>query len=289
MGGMETVTTIGELRGLVGRARAAGRTIGLVPTMGALHEGHRSLVRAARGQCGFVVVSIFVNPTQFGPNEDFERYPRALEADLAACRDDGADLVFCPRVSEMYPDPGLTTVRVSRLTEGLCGASRPGHFDGVTTVVAKLFNIVGPDAAFFGEKDYQQLQVIRRMTGDLDMPVEIVACPTVREPDGLARSSRNKYLSPAERKQATVLHRSMCRAAEAVAAGTTDGPTLIAEIERDLQQAGPCTIDYVKIVDPESLEELPRVDDAARICLAVKIGQCRLIDNLEIEGRRMGR
>jgi pantoate--beta-alanine ligase len=286
---MDVVETVAEVRELVGQARAAGRSIGFVPTMGALHAGHRSLVQAARKACDYLVVSIFVNPAQFGPNEDYDRYPKTPEADLEACRVDGADLVFQPAVGEMYPGPRLTTVHVAGLTEGLCGASRPGHFDGVTTVVAKLFNIVTPDLAYFGDKDYQQLQVIRRMVRDLDLPVEIVAGPTVREPDGLAMSSRNQYLTDAERKQATVLYRSRCEAADAVSAGRTDAQALAAGIEEELKQSGPVTIDYVRIVDPESLEELGQVSGPARICLAVRIGQCRLIDNLAVEGTPPGR
>jgi pantoate--beta-alanine ligase len=286
---MDVVEAIAEVRELVGQARAAGHSIGFVPTMGALHAGHRSLVQAARKACDYLVVSIFVNPAQFGPNEDYERYPKTPEADLEACRVDGADLVFQPAVGEMYPGPRLTTVHVAGLTEGLCGPSRPGHFDGVTTVVAKLFNMVTPDLAYFGDKDYQQLQVIRRMVHDLDLPVEIVAGPTVREPDGLAMSSRNQYLTEAERKQATVLYRSMCHAADAVSAGRTDAQALVAGIEEELKQSGPVTIDYVRIVDPESLEELGQVSGPARICLAARIGQCRLIDNLAVEGTSPGR
>jgi pantoate--beta-alanine ligase len=286
---MDVVETVAEVRELVGRARAAGHSIGFVPTMGALHAGHRSLVQAAGKACDYLVVSIFVNPAQFGPTEDFDRYPQTPEADLEACRVDGADLVFRPAVGEMYPGPRLTTVHVARLTEGLCGASRPGHFDGVTTVVAKLFNIVTPDVAYFGDKDYQQLQVIRRMVRDLDMPVKIAAGPTVREPDGLAMSSRNQYLTQAERKQATVLYRSMCHAADAVSAGRADAEALIAGIEKELKESGPVTIDYVRIVDPESLEELRQVTGPARICLAARIGQCRLIDNLAVEGTPPGR
>ncbi len=288
MRGMEVVSAIAEARRLVAQARSSGKSVGLVPTMGALHQGHRSLLLAARSRCGCVVVSIFVNPTQFGPNEDYAQYPRTLGADLAACHEDGADLVFHPPVEEMYPRPdvhrgGLTTVHVAGLTEGLCGRSRPGHFDGVTTVVAKLFNIVHPDAAFFGEKDYQQLQAVRRMVRDLNMPVEIVPCPTAREPDGLAMSSRNQYLGPTERRQATVLYRAMRAAADAARAGTTNAVELIGRIERDIRAAGPCAIDYVRIVQPDTLAELDQVAGPARICVAVRIGSCRLIDNLAIE------
>ena len=281
---MRVVRSIAETRASLAPVRDQGRSIGLVPTMGALHAGHRSLTAAARKRCDFVVVSIFVNPTQFGPGEDFDRYPRTLETDLAACRDDGADLAFCPDVNEMYRQDGSTTVHVARVTEGLCGKSRPGHFDGVTTVVAKLFNIVGPDVAFFGQKDYQQLVVIRRMAADLDMPIEIVGCPTVREPDGLAMSSRNEYLDEAQRAQAKALYSSMRRCGQRIESGQVEAATLIAGIEEDLRASGPVAIDYVAIVDPDTLADVQRVEGPVRICLAVRIGECRLIDNLAVDG-----
>ena len=286
---MDCAKTIVEVRSWVGARRCGGQSIGFVPSMGALHEGHRSLIEAARAQCDCVVVGIFVNPTQFGPNEDYRGYPRPVEDDLAVCDDAGVDLVFMPGVEEMYPQPGLTAVHISDLAEGLCGAFRPGHFDSVATVVTKLFHIVGPDRAYFGEKDFQQLRIIQRMVKDLNLPVEIVACPTVRESDGLAVSSRNRYLTDAQRRQATALYRSMREAAEAVAAGEVEVARLIAEIEDNLKQSGPCTVDYVKIVDPMTLRELDRVEGWARICVAVRIGRCRLIDNLEVDaaaGRR---
>ena len=280
---MKVVRSIAETRASLAPVRAQGRSIGLVPTMGALHAGHRSLTVAARKRCDFVVVSIFVNPTQFGPGEDFERYPRTLETDLAACRDDGVDLAFCPDVREMYGKDGSTTVHVGRVTEGLCGQSRPGHFDGVTTVVAKLFHIVGPDVAIFGQKDYQQLVVIRRMTSDLDMPIEIVGCPTVREPDGLAMSSRNEYLSEAQLSQAMALYRSMRRCGQRIESGEAKAATLVAGIQEDLRASGPVAIDYVAIVDPNTLEDVQRAEGPVRICLAVRIGKCRLIDNLAVD------
>ncbi len=286
---MQIVRTIAQTREAVAHARARAESVGLVPTMGALHEGHRSLVRTARQRCGYVAVSIFVNPTQFGPEEDLEAYPRTFEADRSACQADGADLIFAPAVKEMYPGPGLTTVHVADLTAGLCGASRPVHFDGVTTVVAKLFNIVGPDVAFFGEKDYQQLAVIRRMVLDLDMPVEVIGCPTIREPDGLALSSRNEYLDVDQRRQAPVLHAAMQRAAQAALAGRRNVAELIAGIEGDIRESGPAEIDYVKIVDAETLDELPEIDRPARICLAVKMGKCRLIDNLAVDAPQSDR
>lgn len=281
---MDVANRIDEVRQRVKARRLEGRTIGLVPTMGALHAGHRSLVEMARRDCGYVVVSIFVNPTQFGPSEDYGSYPRTLGPDLAACEEDGVDLVFHPPVEEMYPaDPSCTTVHVSGLSEHLCGAHRPGHFDGVTTVVAKLFNIVRPDRAYFGEKDYQQLQVIRRMVADLNMPVAIVPGPTVREADGVALSSRNAYLSAEERRQAAALNRSLREAAEAARAGERDTARLRGLIERRLRESGPIEIDYVEIVHPETLAELPEIGSSARLCLAVRIGKCRLIDNLAIE------
>ncbi|HUU82279.1 MAG TPA: pantoate--beta-alanine ligase [Phycisphaerae bacterium] len=281
---MKVLGTIKETRSALGGVRAKGQSIGLVPTMGALHAGHRSLAVATRRRCDFVVVSIFVNPTQFGPGEDFDRYPRTLDADLDACRDDGVNLVFHPDVAQVYPGRRLTTVHVSRITECLCGRHRPGHFDGVTTVVAKLFEIVRPDLAFFGEKDYQQLVVIRRMAADLNMPVEIVGCPTVREPDGLAMSSRNQYLTDAQRRQATVLYRSMCGCAKRIRSGELEAAALMAGIEEEIRASGPVEIDYVAILDPDTLESVQRVDGPARICLAVRIGKCRLIDNLAVDG-----
>ena len=286
---MELVETIVQTQQLIRAVRSRGKSIGLVPTMGALHEGHRSLVRQARQQCDTVAVSIFVNPDQFGPSEDYKAYPRTLEADLAACREDGVDLVFHPGVEQMYPQQRLTTVRVERLTASLCGAFRPVHFDGVTTVVAKLFNIVQPDYAFFGEKDYQQLVVIRRMARDLDMPIEIIGCPTVREPDGLALSSRNVYLDPAQRQQAASLNRALRRGGEQIAAGTIDAAQLVAEMRAEIEEAGPCGIEYIEIVDPQTLEPLAVVDRPGRICLAVRVGGCRLIDNWPVDGSAFGR
>ena len=279
---MLVAQTIDATRAHLAAARRSGHRIGLVPTMGALHAGHRALIERARRSCGYVVVSIFVNPQQFGPNEDYERYPQPIEADLDVCRADEVDLVFHPAGSEMYPDEGLTTVRVDHLTDGLCGADRPGHFDGVATVVAKLFNIVQPDRAYFGEKDFQQLAVVRRLVRDLDWPIEVLGCPTVREPDGLAISSRNRYLDPQQRRQAACLYRALRRAADAVAAGSVAAAVLQAGIERDLRAAGPVEIDYVRIVDPDTLEDVERIGQRARICLAVRIGPCRLIDNLAV-------
>lgn len=277
------VHTIGAVREHVAEARRAGRRIGLVPTLGALHEGHLSLIRRAREQTDFVVVSIFVNPTQFVADEDLDAYPRTLDADVRACAEVGADLAFAPSAEEMYRPGAQTTVHVTGVTGPLCGAHRPGHFDGVTTVVTKLFNIVQPDAAFFGQKDAQQAVVVRRMTDDLDMPIEIVVCPTVREPDGLAMSSRNAYLSAEERRQALSLYRSLQAAERAVADGQRDSAGLIDRIRQTLEAAGPCVIDYVEIVHPETLDPIDVVGGPALIAVAVRIGQARLIDNIVVD------
>lgn len=264
---------------------STGNLVGLVPTMGALHDGHLSLVRAAKARCRRVVVTIFVNPTQFGPKEDFAAYPRPLEKDLELCRAAGVDLVFTPEVQSMYPAGATTTVHVAGLTDGLCGPFRPGHFDGVATIVAKLFNILPADVAFFGEKDYQQLQTIRRMVRDLNIPIEIVGCPTLRESDGLAMSSRNAYLSPDQRRQAVSLSRGLFAAAEQVRSGERDAAKIIDGIRKTILAAGPATIDYIDVVDAESLAVLATIDRPARICLAVRIGSCRLIDNVAVDGQ----
>ena len=264
-------------------AQRRGRTVGLVPTMGALHEGHLSLIRAARRECEVVAVTVFVNPTQFGPGEDYAAYPRPLEQDLDACRQEEADLVFAPDVETMYPTDSVTTVQVERLTTRLCGAHRPGHFAGVTTVVAKLFNILPADAAYFGEKDYQQLTVIRRMVRDLNMPIRIVGCPTIREQDGLALSSRNAYLSAAQRRQACSLSQALFAARQQVAQGERCVVTLVNQMRALIEAAGPCRIDYLEIVDPVTLAPLERIEGGARACLAVRIGKCRLIDNLALD------
>ena len=266
----------------VREAQRNGLVVGLVPTMGALHEGHLSLIRKARKQCGFVGVTIFVNPTQFGPSEDYERYPKPLEVDLKTCESGGAELVFTPSVETMYPPGCRTTVHMSGVTEGLCGRFRPGHFDGVATVVTKLFGILPADRAYFGEKDYQQLVVIRRMARDLNIPIEIVACPTLREPDGLAMSSRNVYLSPKERKQAVCLSRALFAAVNRIASGRHDAAEITCGIREEILAAGRADIEYVEIVDANTLETLTVVDRPARICLAVRIGACRLIDNVGI-------
>jgi len=280
---MKVFNEIEACYGAVRDVQRRGGRVGLVPTMGALHEGHVSLIEAARRRSDSVAVTIFVNPTQFGPNEDFEKYPSDTEADLAACEASGADIVFTPSVETLYPRGFETTIHVSGLTEGLCGAHRPGHFDGVTTIVAKLLNILPADEAFFGEKDYQQLLVIRRMVRDLNLPVEIAACPIVREKDGLACSSRNRYLSPSERSQAAVLSRALFSARDRIAAGHKRVKELVTRIRAEILTAGPAKIDYVEIVDAETLDSLTEVDRPARIVLAARIGPCRLIDNVAVK------
>ena len=279
---MNVVSSISQCRDLVRSRQAGGASVGLVPTMGALHAGHLSLIQAARARCSFIVVTIFVNPTQFGPKEDFAAYPRPLEKDLAACRAAGVDAVFTPSVEAMYPAGTCTTVHVAGLSERLCGPFRPGHFDGVATVVSKLLHIAPADAAFFGEKDYQQLTIIRRMAADLNFPIEIVGCPTLRESDGLAMSSRNVYLSPPERAQAVAISRALFAARDAFAAGNRDTAALATRARCDMEEAGIRSIDYVDIVDAETLELLQTISRPARICAAVRIGATRLIDNISL-------
>ncbi|RJP38791.1 MAG: pantoate--beta-alanine ligase [Phycisphaerales bacterium] len=261
-------------------ARRRGLSTGLVPTMGALHEGHLSLMRRAVSDCEFVAATIFVNPTQFAPGEDFDAYPRTRESDLEACRGVGVHLVFCPSVEEMYAADDRTRVIVSGLTAGLCGAHRPGHFDGVTTVVCKLFHILPTDRAYFGEKDYQQVVVIRKMASDLDFPIEIVLCPTVREADGLAMSSRNVYLDGPQRQQAASIYAALRWARDEIAAGAGDAAALSDGVRRRLAAAGPCHVDYIEVVDPETLTTVTDIMDHVRICVAVRIGNVRLIDNI---------
>ncbi len=280
---MEVVKTIETVRRLVRAARKEGKKIGLVPTMGALHIGHISLIETAVKSCEYVVVSIFVNPTQFGPNEDFEKYPRPLDADLEICKKAGVNMVFVPTAEEMYPDKNITWVNVEKLTEKLCGRSRPGHFRGVTTVCAKLFNIVTPDVAFFGQKDAQQAIVIKRMVADLNMPLEIVICPTVRESDGLAVSSRNQYLNKQQRQDAAYLYKSLQKCLEMVNVDKTDTNEIISEMKRILNQKSSIGIEYINIVDPETLENIDKVTEKALVAMAVKLGPARLIDNILID------
>jgi pantoate--beta-alanine ligase len=266
----------------VRKALETAKNIGLVPTMGALHAGHEALIQRARKDSEVVVVSIFVNPLQFGPNEDYTRYPRALQRDLEICGRNGADVVFAPSVQEMYPLPELTFVDVTRVSEHLCGAFRPGHFRGVATVVLKLLNIVRPDRAYFGEKDMQQLAVIRRMVLDLMVPVEIIGVPTVREADGLAISSRNQYLNPAERNTAPVLHRALREAAARIRSGERD-VSKIREAALAILKTEPLVrLEYLEIVDPVEMQPLSTISGPARIAAAIWIGNTRLIDNEEL-------
>ena len=279
----------GDVRRHVASARRGGLAIGLVPTMGALHEGHLSLIREARARCGYVVVSIFVNPTQFGPHEDYARYPRPVETDLAACREEGVDLVFQPAAVTMYGEGYGTYVEVEQISTLWEGAHRPGHFRGVTTVVLKLFNIVQPDIAFFGRKDYQQQLLIRTMCRDLDVPVEIRTCPTVRERDGLALSSRNRYLNARERESALALSQSLKLAAERVAAGEKDMAAVRRAMVDHLQGVSGVEVDYATIVHPETLEEPHEPLGEMVALVAARVGKTRLIDNIAIEGPRSTR
>ena len=280
---MEVAKTIESVRSLVKAARGKGKTIGFVPTMGALHIAHISLIEAALKKCDFVVVSIFVNPTQFGPGEDFEKYPRPIDADLEICRKAGVDVVFAPTPEQMYGSENITWVNVEKLTEPLCGQFRPGHFRGVTTVCAKLFNIVAPDFAFFGQKDAQQAIVIKRMVADLKMPLEIVICPTVRQSDGLAVSSRNKYLTGQQKKDATLIYKSLQKCEGTIEAGITDSKAIIAEMRKILSQATSIEIEYVSIVDAETLRSIGRITGTVLAAVAVKIGPARLIDNILVD------
>jgi pantoate--beta-alanine ligase len=280
---MKVARTVEEMRAWVGQARAEGKTIGLVPTMGALHAGHVSLIEAAGRQCDSVVVSIFVNPTQFGAGEDLDKYPRPFEQDLEICRAHGVGAVFAPSPAEMYPQENRTWVAVEKLTEPLCGQSRPGHFRGVTTVCAKLFNIVGPDAAFFGQKDGQQARVIEQMVTDLNMPLEIVVCPTVREPDGLAVSSRNQYLSPEQRSDATQIYKALRWGKELIEAGEKRADVVRAEMRSVLAQVPAIEVEYVSLVDAGNLNEVSEVRGRVMAAIAVRLGPGRLIDNIVVD------
>lgn len=277
------VSGIAELRAAVAAMRQRGETIGLVPTMGALHEGHLSLVRAAGGECDRTVVSVFVNPTQFGPQEDLDQYPRTLASDVDQLREAQADLVFAPQASSMYP-PGFSTyVQPSAVAQLWEGQSRPDHFRGVATIVLKLFHLIPADAAYFGHKDYQQTRVIQRMVQDLDVPIAIKVCPTVREADGLAMSSRNRYLSPQQREQALGLWRSLSLAREQVSGGQREATQIERQMREVLSQHGIQRIDYAALVDPETLESVAEVRGPVLALLAAYVGQTRLIDNLRLD------
>ncbi len=281
---MIAACTIRDVRDILEPIRRSGACIGFVPTMGALHSGHVSLLNRARSDCAVVVASIFVNPTQFGAGEDYASYPRRLDEDLACCRAAGVDVVFHPDRSEIYSGRDTPWITCGRLGEVLCGRTRPMHFDGVCQVVAKLFNIVIPNRAYFGQKDAQQVVIIRRMVEALDMAVDIVACPTQREPDGLAMSSRNAYLSHTERAQAPVLYHSLTGVAEAVQGGRRDGTRLAEEARQRIAAAGPFEIDYLELVDPDVLEPWDGRRFPVLVAVAARLGSCRLIDNLLIDG-----
>jgi pantoate--beta-alanine ligase len=283
---MKICTCIAEMRALRRDSRSAGQTLALVPTMGALHDGHLSLVRAAGAACDLVAVSIFVNPLQFGPNEDLAKYPRNFEADRELLQRQGVDFLFAPRVEEMYPAGAMTYVTVEGLTDKLCGRSRPGHFRGVTTVVSKLFNIVEPERAFFGQKDAAQSTIIRRMVRDLNIPVEVVVCPIVREPDGLAMSSRNAYLDPAQRKSAVVLNRSLAAVQEQFDRGERNPQSLIEAGKQVIAGDGAVRLDYFDIVDPETLDAVSNLSGPALVAVAAFLGKARLIDNLVLSPAR---
>ncbi|HNI35158.1 MAG TPA: pantoate--beta-alanine ligase [Microthrixaceae bacterium] len=280
---MQTTTTVEGLRGVLDAARVRGESVGFVPTMGYLHAGHESLMDRARSDCGVVVASIFVNPLQFGVGEDLDAYPRDLDGDSALATRAGVDVLFVPSVEEMYPGSVATTVSVAGVSAPMEGASRPTHFDGVATVVAKLFNIVGPCRAYFGEKDFQQLAVIRRMVADLSVPVTVVGCPTLREDDGLARSSRNVYLSPEERAAAPVLHRALCLGASLIRAGETDADTVRAAMAAEIATQALGTLDYVEVADATTLERQRECGPDSRLLGAVRFGRARLIDNVGVE------
>ena len=285
---MQVIKQIEQLKQVVRDAKRQGKTVGLVPTMGYLHEGHLTLMRRARQEQGLVIATLFVNPLQFGPQEDYADYPRDLARDCELAESTGIDVLFAPAVDEMYPAGNgktLTFVDVEKITASLCGASRPGHFRGVATVVTKLFNIAEADVAYFGQKDAQQVAVIRRMAEDLNMNVKIVAVPIVRESDGLAMSSRNKYLDSKQRQAALVLSRSLERAAALLATGERDSSLIVSTVRDLISQEPLAEIDYVSLVDPLTMEALDRVESRALLALAVKFGKTRLIDNMLWEGK----
>ena len=278
--------TIQQVRAEIASARKKEKTIGFVPTMGDLHPGHVSLIRAAAKKCDYIVVSIFVNPIQFGPAEDFDKYPRPFENDLRTCENEKVDLVFAPQAKEIYPTEILAWVNVEQLSEPLCGRSRTGHFKGVTTVCAKLFNIVTPDFAFFGQKDAQQAIVIKKMVADLNMPLEIIICPTVREKSGLALSSRNKYLTEKQQNDAAFIYQALKNAEKAIASGSNNPDNIVQLIKTTINRIPDSNIEYINIVDTESLQDLKEIAGRALIAVAVNIGSTRLIDNILIDAQK---
>ena len=276
---MEVVKTVEEVREIVSEWRSQGLTIGLVPTMGFLHEGHQSLIQRSASENDCTVVSVFVNPIQFGPNEDLEAYPRDLNRDMKAVEEAGGDIIFNPEPSEMYPGHFTSFIDTTETTELLCGAVRPIHFRGVCTVVGKLFNIVMPDRAYFGQKDAQQLATVKRFVRDLNFPLDIVACPIIREIDGLAKSSRNTYLNPEERKAALILSQSLMKGKEAIDNGERDSQKVISIIRENLEKEPLARIDYVEVVDFENIQRIARIEGETLVAIAVYIGKTRLIDN----------
>jgi pantoate--beta-alanine ligase len=285
---MQVITQIAKLKQVVHAAKSKGKTVGLVPTMGYLHEGHLTLMRQARAEQGLVIATLFVNPLQFGPQEDYADYPRDLERDCKLAESTGIDILFAPSVDEMYPAGGgkiLTHVDVDKITATLCGASRPGHFRGVSTVVSKLFNISETDVAYFGQKDAQQVAVIRRMVEDLNMNVKIVAVPIVREADGLAMSSRNKYLDPGQRQAALVLSRSLDKARKMLTEGVRDSAVILSAMRALVDNEPLAEIDYIQVVDTLTLESINTIGSSALLAMAVRFGKTRLIDNLLWEGK----
>ncbi len=282
---LKIITTIDDMHAACSVLRRDGKRLGFVPTMGALHQGHISLVRAARARCDVVAVSIFVNPLQFGPNEDFARYPRTFDRDRQMLEAEGVSLLFAPSKEDMYPAGASTAVIVEGLSERLCGRSRPGHFRGVTTVVAKLFHIIQPDFAFFGQKDAAQVAIIQKMVRDLDMDIEIAVCPIVRETDGLALSSRNAYLDPQQRKAATVLHRALMRVQFMIDRGEKSATALVTAGKEVIAEEPAARLDYFEVVDPHTLDPLADISNGALVAVAAFLGNTRLIDNIVVRGK----
>lgn len=283
---MKIIDNIQDVRAEINTALRQNKTIGFVPTMGALHIGHESLMQAAAKQCDYVVVSIFVNPTQFEPGSDYQSYPRDLQTDAEICRKNKVDLIFAPTTEQMYPQKQITWVSVEQLTETLCGQYRPGHFRGVCTVCTKLFNIIGPHKAFFGQKDAQQAIIIKKMVADLNMPLQIEICPTVRQPDGLAVSSRNKYLNADQRKQAPKIYEALSNCSTAVKRGLKEPEKLIQKMAHTLSTAPDIKPEYIEIVDTETLEPAEWIDKPVLVAIAAKLGPARLIDNIIIDPRQ---
>jgi len=281
---MKVVKKIKDAKKIIKTVKTKGKVVGFIPTMGALHQGHLSLIRRAKAKCDYVTVSIFVNPTQFGPGEDYRHYPRNEKQDLRLARQEKVDLIFAPGVSDIYPDEQLSVVEVRKIQDRLCGRFRPGHFQGVATIVTKLFNIIQPDIAFFGQKDAQQAQVIKKMVKDLNMDIKIEISPIIREEDGLAMSSRNAYLSPRERKAATILYKSLKMARDLIKNGEKKADKIIKKMRQLISKESKARIDYIEIVDPQSLSAVKTIKKEVLVTLAIWIGEARLIDNIKVRG-----